>query len=107
MQALVAGDADGFYAAETEARRKAAMPPFGRLAAIIVSSEASEAAEARRIGRAAPESKHGRVRPRPRPARHAARPPSPPPPVHARRTLDVQDVIRDWLPPSTGAPGSA
>src|SRR4029078_1326813 len=38
IAALVAGNAPGFYAAETEARREAAMPPFGRLAAIIVSS---------------------------------------------------------------------
>ena len=53
IAALVSGDAPGFYAAETEARREAAMPPFGRLAAIVVSAEdASEAeAVARRIGR--------------------------------------------------------
>ena len=56
IAALISGDGPGFYAAETEARREAAMPPFGRLAAIIVSSEDKVEAEgvARRIGQAAP-----------------------------------------------------
>src|SRR5688500_1038009 len=56
ISALVSGDAESFYAAETEARRGAAMPPFGRLAGIIVSSEdLGEAVEtAKAIGRAAP-----------------------------------------------------
>ena len=38
IAALAAGDRDAFYAAETEARRHAGAPPFGRWAAIIVSS---------------------------------------------------------------------
>ena len=42
----VAGDAEGFYEAETESRREAGAPPFGRLAAIIVSSEDQRAAAA-------------------------------------------------------------
>src|SRR6185295_7157782 len=56
IAALVSGDAPGFYAAETDARREAAMPPFGRLAAIVVSAEDAAAADAvaRRIGHAAP-----------------------------------------------------
>ncbi|MEO7635644.1 MAG: primosomal protein N', partial [Sphingomicrobium sp.] len=56
IAAIVSGDAAGFYAAETEARREAAMPPFGRLAAIVISSEdAAEAATvARRIAATAP-----------------------------------------------------
>src|SRR5204862_2657090 len=56
IAALVSGDSAGFYAAETEARRDAAMPPFGRLAAIVVSAEDSSEAEsvARRIGHSAP-----------------------------------------------------
>ncbi|MDB5670904.1 MAG: primosomal protein, partial [Alphaproteobacteria bacterium] len=46
IEALISGDSESFYAAETEARREAAMPPFGRLAGIIVSSEdLSEAVE--------------------------------------------------------------
>ena len=36
MRALLSGDAERFYAAETDARRRAALPPFGRLAALIV-----------------------------------------------------------------------
>ena len=101
IAALVSGDAPGFYAAETEARREAAMPPFGRLAAIVVSAEDSNEAEsvARRIGHAAPEVEGMAVfGPAPAPlamlrGRHRQRLL-----VHARRTLDVQDVIRDWLP---------
>ena len=37
MQALKAGDRDRFYALEAEERRLAGMPPFGRLAAVILS----------------------------------------------------------------------
>ncbi|MFZ3485550.1 primosomal protein N' [Sphingomonas sp. 3-13AW] len=100
MRALVSGDAESFYAAETEARQEAEVPPFGRYAAIIVSSEDKEAANdaARRIGRAAPEVEGMHVfGPAPAPlsmlrGRHRFRLL-----VHARRQLDVQDVIRDWL----------
>jgi primosomal protein N' (replication factor Y) len=100
MRALVSGDAESFYAAETEARQEAEVPPFGRYAAIIVSSEDKEAANdaARRIGRAAPEVEGMHVfGPAPAPlsmlrGRHRFRLL-----VHARRQLAVQDVIRDWL----------
>ena len=100
IAALVSGDALGFYAAETEARRDAAMPPFGRLAAIVVSAEDSAQAEAvaRRIGYAAPKVEGMAVfGPAPAPlamlrGRHRQRLL-----VHAARSLDVQDVIRDWL----------
>ena len=100
IAALVSGDAPGFYAAETEARREAAMPPFGRLAAIVVSAEEASEAEtvARSIGNAAPEVEGMAVfGPAPAPlamlrGRHRQRLL-----VHARRSLDVQDVIRDWL----------
>jgi primosomal protein N' (replication factor Y) len=100
IAALVNEDAKGFYAAETEARREAAMPPFGRLAAIVVSAEHADEAEevARRIGHAAPEVEGMAVfGPAPAPlamlrGRHRQRLL-----VHARRSLDVQDVIRDWL----------
>mgnify|MGYP003385458689 FL=1 len=100
MQALVKGDADAFYAAETEARREADAPPFGRYAAIIISSEDRQAAEelAREIKRTAPD-RDGMYVYGPAPAplamlrgRHRFRLL-----VHARRALDVQDVIRDWL----------
>ena len=100
IAALVGGDVAGFYAAETDSRREAAMPPFGRLAAIIVSAEDSQEAEAvaRRIGHSAPEVEGMAVfGPAPAPlamlrGRHRQRLL-----VHARRSLDVQDVIRDWL----------
>ena len=100
IAALVSGDAESFYAAETQARHEAAMPPFGRLAAIIVSSESKEEAEsvARRIGHAAPKVEGMAVfGPAPAPlamlrGRHRQRLL-----VHAARSLDVQDVIRDWL----------
>ena len=100
IQALVSGDAASFYAAETESRREAGAPPFGRYAGIIVSSETLEEAveTARRIGRSAPEVEGMHVYgPAPAPlamlrGRHRQRLL-----VHARRALDAQDVIRDWL----------
>ena len=46
IQALVSGDAERFYAQETESRRIGGLPPFGRLAAIVVSAEDKGAAEA-------------------------------------------------------------
>ena len=100
IAALVSGDAPGFYSAETAARREAAMPPFGRLAAIIVSAEDAGETEAvaRRIGNAAPDVEGMAVfGPASAPlsmlrGRHRQRLL-----VHARRTLDVQDVIREWL----------
>ena len=62
IRALVAADREGFYAIEGEARRAARMPPFGRLAAVIVSGPARDVAEAhgRALARAAP--KHEAVR---------------------------------------------
>ncbi|HEX8300250.1 primosomal protein N' [Sphingomonas sp.] len=100
MQALVSGDAEAFYAAETEARREAGAPPYGRYAAIIVSSEDKAAAEetARMIGRGAPQRDEMHVYgPAPAPlamlrGRHRFRLL-----VHARRAFDVQDMIREWL----------
>ncbi|WP_066724810.1 primosomal protein N' [Sphingomonas pituitosa] len=100
MQALISGNAEAFYAAETDARREADAPPFGRYAAIIVSSEDKAAAEetARMIGRSAPELAEMHVYgPAPAPlamlrGRHRFRLL-----VHARRSFAVQEVIRDWL----------
>ncbi len=100
ISALVSGDIEGFYSAETEARRLAGMPPFGRLAAIIVSSEdqAAAAAAARAIGRAAPRVENMIVLgPAPAPlamlrGRHRHRLL-----IHAARAVPVQEVIRNWL----------
>ncbi|MES2420534.1 MAG: primosomal protein N' [Pseudomonadota bacterium] len=100
MQALITGDADAFYAAETDARKDAGAPPFGRYAAIVVSSEDQGCAHdtAKLVGRSAPEVEGMQVYgPAPAPlamlrGRHRYRLL-----VHARRALDVQDVIREWL----------
>ena len=55
IAALISGDAERFYREETEQRRLGGLPPFGRLAAIIVSAEDRGAAEAhaRALARAA------------------------------------------------------
>ncbi len=100
IKALIDGDADRFYAMETESRRRANAPPFGRFAAIIISSEDSEEAArtARLIGKSAPAIDGLRVYgPAPAPlsvlrGRHRHRLL-----VHATRQLDVQDAIREWL----------
>jgi primosomal protein N' (replication factor Y) len=56
MEALVAGDRDRFLAQESEDRLARAMPPFGRLAALIVSGphEPSVHSVARDLARVAP-----------------------------------------------------
>jgi primosomal protein N' (replication factor Y) len=56
IQALASGDRDAFLAREIEARKAATMPPFGRLAALLVSAGSRDAAEsyARSLARAAP-----------------------------------------------------
>ena len=55
MQALLSGDFERFFREETEQRRRAGLPPFGRLAALIVSGKdaASAEAHARAVARAA------------------------------------------------------
>ena len=100
MVALATGDREAFLAAERAERQAAGMPPFGRLAAIIVSgpreSEVDATAQAL-----------GRVRPRvpgvdvlgPAPAalsllrgRHRRRFL-----VKAGREVALQPILRDWL----------
>jgi len=56
MRAIVSGDADSFYAREIDERRRGELPPFGRLAAIVVSAATRAEAEghARALRRAAP-----------------------------------------------------
>lgn len=102
IAALTAGDRDAFYAAETEARRMAGAPPFGRWAAIVVSSEdESEARDAaHRIGRAKPVLPEATIYgPAPAPlsllrGRYRYRLL-----VNARRSAQLQDIIRAWLGP--------
>ncbi|MGX7894857.1 primosomal protein N' [Tsuneonella sp. HG222] len=108
IAALAAGDRDAFYQAETDARRHAGAPPFGRWAAIIVSSEdQNEAKEAaNRIGATRPELDDVMiVGPAPAPmallrGRYRYRLL-----LNARRSAEVQDVIRQWLGALTFAPG--
>jgi primosomal protein N' (replication factor Y) len=100
IKALVAGDSERFYEVETENRRHANAPPFGRFAAIIISSEdADEAAQvARLIGKSAPQIEGMHVYgPAPAPlsvlrGRHRHRLL-----IHANRQVDVQGAIREWL----------
>ncbi len=108
IAALASGTRDAFYAAETEARREAGAPPFGRWAAIVVSSE--DEAEARDAARAI-----GGTRPNlpdvmvlgPAPAplsllrgRYRYRLL-----INARRSAEVQAIIREWLGELTFPPG--
>ncbi|MBC8014105.1 MAG: primosomal protein N' [Methyloceanibacter sp.] len=56
IQALVSGDRDNFLEREITARREATLPPFGRLASLLVSGSAREGVEAyaRAVALAAP-----------------------------------------------------
>ena len=56
MRALVTGDRDAFYDVEIAAREEAQLPPFGRMAALIVSASEAHVAEghARRLAVSAP-----------------------------------------------------
>jgi primosomal protein N' (replication factor Y) len=100
IAALAAGDRAAFYEAETEARRHAGAPPFGRWAAIIVSSEdEAEAKEAARaIGGTRPDVADVHILgPAPAPlsllrGRYRYRLL-----VNARRSAELQDIIRAWL----------
>jgi primosomal protein N' (replication factor Y) (superfamily II helicase) len=55
IRALLSNDAEAFYAQEIALRERAGLPPFGRLAALIVSAKESALAEshARALARAA------------------------------------------------------
>jgi primosomal protein N' (replication factor Y) len=63
MQALIAGDRDAFYSREIAAREEAGLPPFVRLAGLIVSAKDGPQAEAyaRKLAAAAPREEHVRV----------------------------------------------
>ena len=108
IAALARGDRDAFYAAESAARRSAGAPPFGRWAAIIVSSE--DEAEAKEAARAIGGT-------RPSLPDVAILGPAPAPMallrgryryrllVNARRSAELQAVIRAWLDPLALPPG--
>jgi len=100
MQALVSGDLDAFMAEEASTRRPGGWPPFGRLAALIVSAEEEREADrtARDLGKAAPEFDGVEVLgPAPAPlallrGRFRRRLL-----LKARRDVAVQPVLREWL----------
>jgi primosomal protein N' (replication factor Y) len=100
IAALVCGDRDAFLAREIEARKEAMLPPFGRLAALLVTASAREAAEgyARSLARAAPAAQKIQVLgPAEAPlavirGRHRFRLL-----VKATREADLQAYLRLWL----------
>lgn len=100
MQALLSGRLEEFMTSEAAQRRPGNWPPFGRLAALIVSADSAAAANtlARDLGRAAP---HGVgivvLGPAPAPfailrGRHRRRLL-----LKTRRDIPVQPLLRDWL----------
>ena len=100
MQALVGGELAAFMAAEAEVRRPGGWPPFGRLAAVIVSAETAVAADAvaLALGVSAPRG-DGVVVLGPAPAplailrgRHRRRLL-----LKTRRDVAVQPLLREWL----------
>ena len=100
IAALANGDRDAFYEAETDARRDAGAPPFGRWAAIILSSEdEKEAREAAvRLGDTRPHRDDLYILgPAPAPlallrGRYRYRFL-----VNAKRSADLQDMLNHWV----------
>ncbi|MFN4282289.1 MAG: primosomal protein N' [Alphaproteobacteria bacterium] len=100
MQALAQGARDAFMAAEAESRAAAGMPPYGRLAALILSGPDAGAvdAHARKLARVAPADADLRVLgPAPAPlsllrGRHRRRFL-----VQAPKKYPLQAAIRRWL----------
>ncbi len=102
LAALVSGDRDGFLGYLKEQRRAAGMPPFGRLAGIILSG--TREGDVRDLAREL--ARHG-----PRGDGIQTLGPAPAPLsllrgryrwrllVHARRDVDLQGAIRAWLKP--------
>ena len=100
LQALAAGDRDGFVAAELAEREAASLPPYGRLAALILSGENAVAVEAtaQALAQAIPNAERlevygpadaplGLIRGRRRKRLL----------VRADRDVDLQGFLRTWL----------
>ncbi|MCK0127887.1 primosomal protein N' [Erythrobacter sp. F6033] len=108
IAALANGDRDAFYAAETESRRDAGAPPFGRWAAIIISSEDEKEAReaANRLGDTRPKREDLYILgPAPAPlallrGRYRYRFL-----VNARRSANLQKTLREWLDAHQFPPG--
>src|SRR5665213_3682552 len=100
MRALAANDRDRFLEAEAAQRREAHLPPFARLAALIVSAVDADSADfaARALARAAPHMPGVTVLgPAPAPlailrSRHRRRLL-----VQAERSVNLQALLREWL----------
>jgi primosomal protein N' (replication factor Y) len=100
MQALAKGDRDGYLGQEKTIREAAGLPPYGRLAAIIISGRDGPETErfARHIGRLAPLAEGITVLgPAPAPiplvrGRHRWRFL-----VKAKRDVNIQDFLRQWV----------
>jgi len=100
MKALASGERDAFYEQERKMRERASAPPFGRLAAIILSGHDGEAVRAA-----------GRALTKAAPAAHGVKVWGPTPAfyallrgqtrerllVQAERMVDVQAYLRKWL----------
>lgn len=100
MRALASGRLEEFMAREAAERRPGGWPPFGRLAALIVSADSADAADrlAAELGRAAPAGE-GIVVLGPAPAplsllrgRHRRRLL-----LKTRRDIAPQKLLREWL----------
>lgn len=100
MQALENGDLDAFMESEADSRREGEWPPYGRLAALIVSADTAIVADtvARDLGWAAPQGDGITVLgPAPAPmallrGRHRRRLL-----LKVRRDVAVQPILRAWL----------
>jgi primosomal protein N' (replication factor Y) len=100
MQALIQGDLEAFMASEAAMRRPGHWPPYGRLAALIVSADTAGAADvlARDLGMAAPHAEGVTVLgPAPAPlailrGRHRRRLL-----LKTRRDIAVQPILSEWL----------
>lgn len=100
MQALLSGDFDSFMAQEAAQRKPGFWPPYGRLAALVVSAAEAQAADqaAAMLGRAAPYGEGIQVLgPAPAPlallrGRHRRRLL-----LRTRRSIAVQPILRRWL----------
>jgi primosomal protein N' (replication factor Y) len=109
IRAIVSGDREAFYASEIEARRAAALPPFGRLAGIVISGmdRGETQSHAAAFRRAAPVAEAIQVLgPAEAPlavvrGRHRFRIL-----VHTPRNTDIQAYLRDWLASAPKARGS-
>ncbi|WP_445679829.1 primosomal protein N' [Radicibacter daui] len=100
MQALADGERDEFVERELQERQQAGMPPYGRLAALIISGPDADAVDnlCRRIARSAPQIAEVRVLgPAPAPmallrGRHRRRFL-----IKAAKGFALQPLLRDWL----------